>query len=430
MAKRFLFVFMMIITCSVLPQNSELENWLAEQNGIEFKKIEADSIFSEAFEIEFSQPIDHGNPSYGSYAQKLYVAHTDKNNPVVIETEGYWGRKKPSELSYLLNANYINVEHRYFGSSTPDSAKFEWKFLNIEQSANDHHRIINFFKEFYNNKWISTGISKGGQTSIYHKYYFPGDVDVSVPYVAPINFARADKRLWAHLETVADEECRQKVFDFQKAVLLNRDSVIIYFKKYAEEKNLTFAMGFEAALEYSVLEYSFAYWQWGNGDCSLIPGDTNHAKIIFDHLNDVSNIAFFSDRDIKNYKPFYYQAFTEIGFYDYDITPFSGLIKYVDGKNDVFFQDTLSVNYNYNLMKSVDLFVKNDANNMIYIYGGYDPWGAPAVDLTGRTNSLKMILPDGSHATRIKDFNEDERELIYSKLEKWLGITVNRSLFK
>jgi hypothetical protein len=63
---------------------------------------------------------------------------------------------------------------------------------------------------------------------------------------------------------------------------------------------------------------------------------------------------------------------------------------------------------------------------MLFIYGEYDTWSAPAVQLTGETNAVKMVLKGGSHRTRIKHFPDDEKEIIYSTLEDWLGIEIER----
>jgi len=37
-----------------------------------------------------------------------------------------------------------------------------------------------------------------------------------------------------------------------------------------------------------------------------------------------------------------------------------------------------------------------------------------------------MVLPNGSHASRIKGFSKSDKELIYSRLEKWLDIQIER----
>jgi hypothetical protein len=425
-------IFTLIIVLTFLSnlqsfsQQTDLEKFLSTNEIMSFTKLEPDSIYKERYQIFFKQLMNHMDSQSPVFEQKLFIALIDKNAPVVIETEGYKGRAKINELANLLNANYINVEHRYFGDSVPADSIIDWKYMNIEQAANDHHKIIQLFKKFFDSKWISTGISKGGQTSIYHSYFFPEDVDVRVPYVAPLAFAKADKRIWAFLETVSSKECRDKVLEFQKAILQNRDSMMVYLRQKAAKDSLTFAIGESAALEYSVLEYSFAYWQWKDGDCSKIPGDTASMKELWEHLDDVSGIDYFSDKDIENYIPFFYQSFTQTGFYDYDINPFGELMKYVDGSNDIFFTSDISEPYDHESIKKVFNYVRNEANNFIFIYGEFDPWTAPSVDLTGKTNSLKMIYPGGNHRTRIRHFQDDDKELIYSTLEKWLDISIER----
>jgi hypothetical protein len=78
-------------------------------------------------------------------------------------------------------------------------------------------------------------------------------------------------------------------------------------------------------------------------------------------------------------------------------------------------------------MREVNNFLQTKGNNIIYVYGEYDPWSASAIDLIpGKTNSLKMVHKGGNHKTRIKSFNLKEKELIYSSLEEWLGIRIDR----
>ncbi len=102
-----------------------------------------------------------------------------------------------NELSPILNANQICVEHRYFNESTPQPV--DWEHLTIYNAASDHHRIVEILKEIYKGKWVNTGISKGGQTVMYHRYFYPDDVDASVGYVCPLNFSIEDKRVYSFL---------------------------------------------------------------------------------------------------------------------------------------------------------------------------------------------------------------------------------------
>ncbi len=112
----------------------------------------------------------------------------------------------------------------------------QWQYLTTWQAATDQHRIIELFKPVFPAKWLTTGVSKGGQTVMFHSYYYPDDVDARVPYVAPLNFGPEDARFKPFLENVGTPECRQRVFDFQKLALERFDSLFPRLLSLAEER--------------------------------------------------------------------------------------------------------------------------------------------------------------------------------------------------
>src|SRR4029453_18614710 len=101
-------------------------------------------------------------------------------------------RKLGVRLRNPPQANQPPPGHRYFEPSRPDQT--DWSFDSIRQSATDEHRIIEQLKSIYTARWLTTGHSKGGMTAVYHRRFFPDDVDATVAYVAPISFSRADDR--------------------------------------------------------------------------------------------------------------------------------------------------------------------------------------------------------------------------------------------
>jgi len=46
---------------------------------------------------------------------------------------------------------------------------------------------------------------------MYHRYFFPNDVDATIPYVGPLNFSIEDTRVYDFFEQVGSEECRDKI---------------------------------------------------------------------------------------------------------------------------------------------------------------------------------------------------------------------------
>lgn len=420
--------YILIFICSQLSlfaQDSDLLIWLKNQPDIEVANKLDSKTFSEVYEIFVTQPIDHNNPDGPKFKEQIFLSHIDKDKPMVIELDGYAVSNRPTELSKILNCNQIIVEHRYFGESVPEP--FDWKYLTIEQAANDHHRIIELFKQYYSGKWITTGISKGGSCVMFHSYFFPDDVDAAVPYVGPLNYSIDDNRVYEWIKSVSTPECREKVYNFQKLCFEKRDELYPMFLENAENKNLTYdIVGNEKAYEYSILEFSFAYWQWGDGDCSKIPDENSSLDEIWDELSNYGGVTYFDDASITGIYPFFYQCYTEFGYYAYDITPFKQYIKYADGQTPFFIPKDSNPNYDPRLLKKINDWASNKSKNIIYIYGGNDPWTSTGVCLTGKTNSIKMVCPNGSHGSRIKSFSKEDQEIIYSRLEDWLGIQIER----
>ena len=99
---------------------------------------------------------------------------------------------------------------------------------------------------------------------------------------------------------------------------------------------------------------------------------------------------------------------------------------YADGHTPFFIPEGVHPVFDPEPMQDVSNWVQNEAKNCIFIYGGNDPWSSTGVCLTGKTNSIKMVLPGGSHRTRIRSFSKKDKDLIYSKLEQWLGINIEK----
>ncbi|MCB0742294.1 MAG: peptidase, partial [Ignavibacteriae bacterium] len=352
----------------------------------------------------------------------------DFDKPMVMETDGYAiNSKRKTELANILKCNELIVEHRYFGESKPDS--MIWKYLNTAQAAADHNRIVEIFKPIYNSKWVNTGISKGGQTTIFFKYYYPNAVDVWVPYVAPLNLEQEDHRLNAFFEKVGTEDCREKIKEFQRALLENRDTILPLLKKHMEEKKYSFPLGLEKTFEYAVLEYEFAFWQWGKTNCEDIPEPEASPEILFKHLYTTSSFNYFNSSSITYYQPFFYQAYSEIGYYNYETSDFSDLLVDVKDKyasNICFAPQNVEIKYDKDLMKNINNYIYENGNNMLFIYGENDAWSSTSVNIGPNTNALKMVKMNGNHRTRIKSFEGEEKEKIYSTLEKWLNVKIER----
>ena len=210
---------------------------------------------------------------------------------------------------------------------------FDWKFLTVENAVTDHHRIIQLFKRYYHSKWVSTGISKGGQTAMSHREFFPNDVDVTVEYVGPVNFAVEDgrhERFIAHKAGTAKQ--RKAVLHFQLEALKRKKQLLPLLKEFSEEKKYSYKMPLDEVFDFCILEFSFSFWQWGNS-VKEIPDGLASDQQIFDYMMKVASSDYFSEEGIEPTRPFFVQAAQELGYYGYDTRKFKKYLSIPTAKN-------------------------------------------------------------------------------------------------
>ena len=383
------------------------------------------SEFSEKYVTYFTQPLDHRHPEKGSFRQRVIVSHVGFDRPTVIVTEGYGAAyalrsQYREELSKLLNANMIFVEYRYFLESTPEPK--DWQYLTAENSADDLHAITTAFKNIYPGKWIATGISKGGQTTLLYRTFYPDDVDISVPYVAPLCYGVEDGRHEPFLYKVSTPENRKIIEDFQLEALKRKATLLPRFEKYCTEKNYSFRAPIEEIYDYSVLEYSFALWQWGT-PISSIPATTASDDEIFSHLLAISEPGYFT-ADSPN-ASFFVQAARELGYYGYDVQPFKQYLSIQSSEGYLHRlmlpEELKDMPFDKTLSKKITKFLKKQDPKMIFIYGQNDPWTAAGVTwLKNKKNIHVFIQPNGSHLARISTLPEAEKAKVMELINEWL----------
>ena len=366
------------------------------------------SEFSEKYVTYFTQPLDHRHPEKGSFRQRVIVSHAGFDRPTVIVTEGYGA-------AYALRPQY-----RYFLESTPEPK--DWQYLTAENSADDLHAITTAFKSIYPGKWIATGISKGGQTTLLYRTFYPDDVVISVPYVAPLCYGVEDGRHEPFLHKVSTPENRKKIEDFQLEALKRKATLLPRFEKYCTEKNYSFRAPIEEIYDYSVLEYSFALWQWGT-PISSIPATTASDDEIFSHLLAISEPGYFT-ADSPN-ASFFVQAARELGYYGYDVQPFKQYLSIQSSEGYLHRlmlpEELKDMPFDKTLSKKITKFLKKQDPKMIFIYGQNDPWTAAGVTwLKNKKNIHVFIQPNGSHLARINTLPEAEKAKVMELINEWL----------
>lgn len=380
--------------------------------------------FKDKYVLYVDQPINHEDPSQGTFRQRVFVMHAGIDRPTVIVTEGYGASyaanpKYREEISKLFNTNIIFVEHRYFLESTPKP--LDWNYLTAENSAYDLHNVTMIFKEIYKKKWIATGISKGGQTALIYRAFFPNDVEITVPYVAPLCKSAEDGRHEPFLADFAGTpEQRAKLLSFQMEVLNRRAILQPKFDSLCVAKKYEFNLPTEQIYDYSILEFPFAFWQWGS-DSEKVPATTAADEEIFNYWMKISSPDYFVKESTTT--AFFVQAGRELGYYGYDTKPFKGLLKIKNAKgylSALFLPDAAKFKFDTKLYRKLSRFVATTDSKMIFIYGEFDPWSAVKVDEPKSNNVVVFVEPKGSHRARISTLPEESRTKVVSLIERWL----------
>jgi hypothetical protein len=425
------FFVLFLISCKttqpiVVPtiEVSTFEKLASIENIVSIEKRDQVSHFDENYEIWFEQPIDHNDLSKGTFRQRVFLGFENDTLPVIVELRGYGiGPESAGELASHYQANQLTIEHRYFNNSRPEN--INWNTLTIENAAKDQAIIIDAIRNtlYPDVKFISTGISKGCMTTMAHRRYFPENVDACVCYVGPLNYQREDPRVYEFLNNVGTEEDRKKIKAFQESCFQNRDTLLDMMKKEGKEKGMTWEFGVEKAIDYTILEYSFAFWQWGR-PISTIPSMNLTAEELYKHLIDVVGYDFFEEKSVTDLQPYFWAALTEQGIYGYETAPFK---KYLNTeeiyKFDWAFPEGITKEYDLKPMQEIKSFLDTTASKMLFIYGEYDAWSSTAVELTddaSKREVYKFVRPKGNHRDRIRNFDEESQKRIYGIIDSWL----------
>ena len=419
-----LLLLLLLVIVSANASNKELYQKLCTLKGV----ITVDSLPSdystEKYVVTIRQPLDHKHPEKGSFTQRVVISHEGFDRPTVLVTEGYGGDyalnpRYRDELAGLFQTNTVFVEHRYFSGSVPDSV--DWQYLTAQNSASDLHLITTLFKQIYPQKWISTGISKGGQTALIYRAFFPNDVDITVPYVAPVSRSAEDGRHEPFLNKVGDKKTRQTILSFQREVLKRRGEIIPLLEKFCMEKQLSFRISMNEVLDYCVLEYSFAFWQWGT-PASQIPANSATTEVLFKHLTEISGPDYFATGQPT--QAFFIQAARELGYYGYDIEPFKDLLFIRTAKDylqRIMLPEGITIQFQPELYKKLTNFIETSDPRLIFVYGEYDPWTSVGITkLDGKKNMFVAIQPKGSHRARINTLPDSLRDKVIKTINLWL----------
>lgn len=380
------------------------------------------------FQLSFTQPVDHGRPAGAQFQQRALLLHRDVHQPVVLASTGYGlfsPRPRDTEISYILSGNSLIVEHRYFEGSVPHPT--DYRYLTIRQAAQDHHRIVQLLRPIYAARWISTGGSKGGMTSLYHRRFFPGDVDGTVAYVAPQSYGTSDLRYPLFLERVGSGACRQRILDFQRAALARRDELLPLFQEQAAELGLTYRRvgGLEVAFEHGVQELRFALWQYADESyCATLPAPDAPAADLQATLDEVSGPAeLASDQSLAAFGSYYYQAAAQLGSYGPLELHLRRELEHPGTYRVERYSPAPVARFDSLAMPEVQTWLALFGRQIMLVYGQNDPWSAGAFELGGAADSFRYFVPAGNHGSSLFMLPPAEKDQAYDALARWTGVT-------
>ncbi|NNE30692.1 MAG: hypothetical protein HKN16_13715, partial [Saprospiraceae bacterium] len=325
-------------------------------------------------------------------------------------------------LSPLFDLNQVSVEHRYFGTSVPDS---QFDFLNIWQAAQDHHVILQALKSVYPGNWISSGASKGGNAAVFHRRFFPEDVVGTVAYVTPILLQEEDSRYLTYYENQGTADCREKIRNYQRNVLEKIDSVTLYFDDYIAQVNqdygtsITFEiLDYKGFVYHSIREdYPFEFWSSETASCNSIPDIDASAVQLFEHYVEVMDIfLFFSDWGVNFWTPYAYQAKTELGNYAFDLSHLSDLEMNIPQLVEF---PGIS-NFDSSVMQDILSWFESEATEVILIYGAEDPWSIASIPNPAKESVIWIMNPNTKHSTRIEDLLAYDKDKVMDRINSWI----------
>ena len=378
------------------------------------------------FDITFDQLADHAHPDGAHFQQRIRLRHRSEDAPLLLGTNGYALAVTPSEIETAFQLNELDVEHRYFSTSIPDG-DVDWKLLNIAQAAADHHAITIAFKKIYKKKWLNSGVSKGGTTSIYHRRFFPGDVDATVAYVAPNNLALPDQRYVPFLQNVggdANASCRERIKEVQRALLTRRSEIVPLIVGPFERLG-----GPDIVIEHAVLEMPFVYWQTIPLDhpmygCAMIPAADAPSESLFRFFFAASALRSFSDPGLRISEVYLHQCAHELGYPAVEEAHLAGLLQH---RNTYSVTAYLPIGvevppWDPNAMVDIQNWVKSEGSTLMLIYGELDPWTAGQFELGNAVDSHRFTAPGANHRANLQALKPADLANALQILERWLGV--------
>ena len=208
-----LFAITLFMAMHGVAQNETVPQWLMDLQSQNQGFIDSTLYYPQdtaapnttTYVIYFHQPMKHAVPDGPSFPMRALITVDNQMDPTTavnhvyctgyeldqtyVDNPDYTFKKNvndcPEEIANRYHANYISIEHRYFDYSAPQQCWTNLDDLRAEEAAEDFHNLFVALKKVFKGKWVMSGVSKGGITTLLQHTFYPEDMDVYVPYSAP-----------------------------------------------------------------------------------------------------------------------------------------------------------------------------------------------------------------------------------------------------
>jgi hypothetical protein len=379
------------------------------------------------FLLKITQPVDHFRPDGPTFTQRVLLTVRDENAPMVMLTTGYELFGYFAELTTEFATNQIEIEHRFFKESTPNPR--DYTTLTIMQSAWDSHRIVEKLRPLFTKPWITTGASKGGMTALYHRRFFPCDVEASAPYVTPLSLGLQDSRYGPWLKQLGGaqwENCRLTFEELEIGVISKRAQYAptlqgTYSKVGSAENALWMITGqpywsmFQSGTQADPQEGCPAYEPYR--------GSPQFGAVVDQYASYGSSYSdqAWQQATLDSYS---YQTQNELGSPGSNRAHLEqfGPIPDLPDPGALLFRNVTHPEFEARAMTDVRRWLQTHGERFVFVYGGFDPWSGGRVDSTGAQDTFNYLVEGGSHGSQLSMLPDAQQTEAFGRLSTWLDV--------
>lgn len=483
--KKYLLLALCTVACNLFAEE-QLPQWAS--NLLDLNSGVIDSILyydanpsapnTRTYMVYYNQPLNHSQSGSAHFPLRALITVNTNGNPTTavnhVYASGYslMGAYLESpdsifaaeigcdnEIAHRYNANFIQIEHRYYQQSAPAQCWTNLDDLRAEEAAADFHNFFEALKKVLKGKYVMSGVSKGGITTLLQHRFYPSDMDIYVPYSAPFFDSNCDTTMPQYWFTHGWNEYYRDIFrTVAQNGIYRKDSIFPVYLKMQGAKNTQAAVD-SAYLHYLSYVAEFGYHEHAYSDTASLRlqmyrndsimqakgvqyGDTVYAYMFDAFSFSLDSFPKWIDtlrkypgpnqapvirRQHRHIRPFgitynewwsdtidarayEYQAKCELGYYDCSFnhiidsaalaTEYNNYWKQhagslLDLQNPCF----RSLTFNPSLYNTTMTATQNATKPILLLYGLDDAWTGAAVkdEFINGTNVKKFILPAQNH---------------------------------